>query len=216
MWNLTLTQQYLLCVLNQKGRLPTLGLEKVVGLSMAAVLELLLEKTVVLEEKKLSAPASLPQEQEYLLPVYDFIAKKQPVKPEKVVEYFSLNLTDRNFTQLLDGVGMQLVNKGCAVPKQDGFLGKKTAYLPARQAVDLVVEGMRAQLLEEGPVSQETAALAALLDKSGELGRFFSAYEKKTLTSRLKELRQDQTNRLVCQAMEYIDSLMAAIIVAVT
>ena len=64
MWNLTLTQQYLLCVLNQKGRLPTLGLEKVVGLSMAAVLELLLEETVVLEEKKLSAPASLPQEQE--------------------------------------------------------------------------------------------------------------------------------------------------------
>ena len=39
MKNLSLTQQYLLCVLNKNGKLPTFGLDKTLCLSAAVVLE---------------------------------------------------------------------------------------------------------------------------------------------------------------------------------
>ena len=43
MKNLSITQQYLLCVLNKNGKLPAFGLEKTLCLSAAGVLELLME-----------------------------------------------------------------------------------------------------------------------------------------------------------------------------
>lgn len=59
MKDLSLTQQYLLCVLNQKGKLPTFGFEKILCLSKAGVLELLMEHTLIYDHKKINCITSL-------------------------------------------------------------------------------------------------------------------------------------------------------------
>ena len=43
---LSLTQQYLLCTLGEKGKFPRLSIEKILCLSGAAVLELLMDETL--------------------------------------------------------------------------------------------------------------------------------------------------------------------------
>lgn len=51
MRDLTLSQEYLLCAVNEKGRLPHLGVERTVCLVAAALLELQLEGCVAVDKK---------------------------------------------------------------------------------------------------------------------------------------------------------------------
>lgn len=65
MKNLSITQQYLLCVLNKNGKLPAFGLEKTLCLSAAGVLELLMEDVFAFDGKKLTVQSTLPEEKGY-------------------------------------------------------------------------------------------------------------------------------------------------------
>ena len=59
-------------------------------------------------------------------------------------------------------------------------------------------------------------ALTALLEKSGDLMRYFSAYEKKSIRSRLKEIKESPQNEMIQKVSEYIDTLFMMFIVAAT
>ena len=143
MKNLSLTQQYLLCVLNKNGKLPTFGLDKTLCLSAAGVLELLMEDALDFDGKKLTVKSPLPEEKAYLRPVYQVVEKKQPVKFESVVEYFSLAFTDKHMNELIDSIGAALVQKGCVQREEkDGLFGGKDLYIPNEADVDAQYQRM--------------------------------------------------------------------------
>ena len=50
-------------------------------------------------------------------------------------------------------------------PVKAGLLGKKQGYLPTREAINAVVDLVRAELLEEGEVTEDVAALVILLEQ---------------------------------------------------
>lgn len=216
MKNLSLTQQYLLCVLNKNGTLPLFGMEKTLCLSAAGVLELLLDGVFAFDGKKLTVAAPLLREKAYLLPIYDVVERKQPVKFEAVVEHFSLGFTDKALHDLTGALGASLAAAGCVDPGKGGLFGGKDVYVPHAADVDAVVQRIRAELLEDGALSDDTVALAALLNKSGDLQKYFSAYEKKDLKKRLKEIKDNPQNEMVQKAVEYIDALLCLVIVAAT
>ena len=83
-----------LCILKKNGKISSLEMEKTTCLAASAVVELLMEDVLAFDGKKLSVQALLPEEKSYLRQVYDVVAKKQPVKFENVIEYFSFNITD--------------------------------------------------------------------------------------------------------------------------
>ncbi|HJC90862.1 MAG TPA: GPP34 family phosphoprotein [Candidatus Mediterraneibacter excrementigallinarum] len=216
MKDLSVTQQYLLCVLGKRGKFATFEIEKVMCLSTAGLLELLLDEIVELDDKKLSVKSALPIEKSYLSSIYNFIVQKQPVKFQKVIEYYSVTFTDRNINELLTAVGESLVQEGCAVREKGGIFGGKTVYIPDEKELDGVVQNIRAELLEEGELSEDIVALTALLEKSGDLMRYFSAYEKKSIRSRLKEIKESPQNEMIQKVSEYIDTLFMMFIVAAT
>ena len=217
MKNLSLTQQYLLCVLNKNGKLPTFGLDKTLCLSAAGVLELLMEDALDFDGKKLTVKSPLPEEKAYLRPVYQAVERKQPVKFESIVEYFSLDFTDKHMNELIDSIGAALVQKGCVQREEkDGLFGGKDLYIPNEADVDAVVQSIRAELLEDGELSEDVVALTMLLNKSGDLKQYFSAYEKKDLKKRLKEIKNDPQNEMVQKAVDYIDSMLCLVVVAIS
>ena len=212
---LSAAQQYLLCALKENGTLPVIGQERLLCLVAGEVLELLLEGAVVLEDKKLRVVLPLPAEQRHLYPVWAFIRKRQPVRFEKVVGFFSMDLIGRNTRALIDAVGELLAEKGCVQARtRRGLFGEKTVYLPNAVQRDRVVQQIRAELLEEGNISQETVILTVLLNRSGLLKNYFSRYEKKALTCRLKELRRNPADEMIRQAAAYLDSLLVVMIAA--
>jgi len=64
-------------------------------------------------------------------------------------------------------------------------------YLPDPAAQDRIVQRLRAEMLEPGPVDETTAVLAMLLESAGILKRYFSEYERNEWRNKLKRLQQD-------------------------
>lgn len=216
MSNLSLSQEYMMCALNDKGKISTFNLERVIAVAASAVAELMMDDIIALNGKKLSVKKALPAEKSYLSPVYDFIEKTERVGFKTVVEHFSFTLSSKNIDELFDSIGGSLVRAGCAKKEKRGMLGNKNAYIPDAKAVDAVVQNIRAEMLEDGALSEDIAALTAILNKTGELMRFFSAYEKKDVKKRLKEIRDAAENEEIAKVIDYVEELMMIIIVSAT
>lgn len=212
METLTLTQKYVLCAIGERGGL---DVEKQTCLVAAGVLELWLENVITLEGKTFSVCGPLPEGLSHLRSLYEEIEKKQPVKVEKLMEEYAYGISGRKLQRLMEDVGESLVRAGGAEKRSGGLLGKKTIYCPDPERRDAAVQMIRAELLEEGPLSDDAAALAVLLEKSGALKRYFSAYERKRLNQRLKELKDSPEHQVVTRMMEHLYVLFSLITVSV-
>ena len=214
--DLSLAQQYLLCVLKKNGKFPGIGIEKPLCFTASCVLELLMGDVLAFDGKKLRVQPPLPEEKAYLRPVHAMIQRKQPVKFETVVEAFSVTFTGKAMNALVDSVGESLVAAGCVQKETGGLFGGGNRYLPSASRVDAIVQNIRAEILEDGELSEDIVALSALLHKSGELKKYFSAYEKKDFRKRMQEIKESPQNEMIQKVMEYIDALLATIIIAST
>ena len=215
MKNLSTTQQYFLCILKKNGKISSLEMEKTTCLAASAVVELLMEDILAFDGKKLSIQAPLPEKKSYLRQVYDIVAKKQPIKFENAIEYFSFNFTDKYINGLVEDLGESLAELGCVRKEKGGFMNGKTLYIPNEADVDHIVQNIRAELLEDGEISEDIVVLTALLNKSQDLQRYFSSYEKQALKKRLAEIKENPQNELIHKATEYIDTLFLMFIVAI-
>lgn len=216
MKNLSTTQQYFLCILKKNGKISSLEMEKTTCLAASAVVELLMEDILAFDGKKLSIQVALPEEKSYLRQVYDVVVKKQPVKFENAIEYFSFNFTDKYINRLIEDIGESLAELGCVRKEKGGFMNGKTLYIPNEADVDHIVQNIRAELLEDGEISEDIVVLTALLNKSQDLQRYFSSYEKQALKKRLAEIKENPQNELIHKATEYIDTLFLMFIVAIS
>lgn len=212
---LSLTQEYFLCSVGEKGCYSAFDTEKGLCLTAAAVLELLLDGVLAMEGKTVSAAAPLPTAKQYLASLYTLVEEKQPVKIETIVEQYSFSFSDKYIRCLTEDVGDSLVQLGCAAREAGGLFGGKTVYRPDAEMRDHVVQKIRAELLEDGQLSNDIIALTALLNKSGDLSAYFSAYEKKDLKRRLQEIKTSSENQVVTRMMDYLETLFALIVVTV-
>lgn len=211
MKDLSIIQEYTICAVNEKGKIPALSVEKAVCFVAAGILELRLEKCISIDGKKLDITGELPANRQYLKPLYDLIAQKRPVKLEKVIEAYSFSLTGRHSSQLMESVGGSLVQAGLAEEGRAGLLpGNKKTYIPAQDAVRSVVEMLRVELLEEGEITEETATLVILLEKAKCLKPYFSQYEQKDIKKKVREIMDSPEGRLVKDMVSHIEILLAA------
>ena len=209
MKDLSIVQKYMVCTVNDKGVFPFASVEeRTLGLVAGALLELQMEGCIAVDGKKVSVAGALPQDKGYLKPLYDFIREKQSVKLYVVVDAYNFSWTDKRINELRDAVGSSLVQLGAASACKAGLLGKQAGYLPGPETVRSVVEQMRAELLEEGPVSDETAALVALLERVKCLKAYFSAFEQKAVQQKIEALAQSPEGKMVRDMMTYLQIIM--------
>ena len=209
MKDLSIVQKYMVCTVNDKGVFPFASVEeRTLGLVAGALLELQMEGCIAVDGKKVSVAGALPQDKWYLKPLYDFIREKQSVKLYVVVDAYNFSWTDKRINELRDAVGSSLVQLGAASACKAGLLGKQAGYLPGPETVRSVVEQMRAELLEEGPVSDETAVLVALLERVKCLKAYFSAFEQKAVRQKIEALAQSPEGKMVRDMMTYLQIIM--------
>lgn len=209
MKDLSIVQKYMVCTVNDKGVFPFASVEeRTLGLVAGALLELQMEGCIAVDGKKVSVAGALPQDKGYLKPLYDFIREKQSVKLYVVVDAYNFSWTDKRINELRDAVGGSLVQLGAASACKAGLLGKQAGYLPGPETVRSVVEQMRAELLEEGPVSDETAVLVALLERVKCLKAYFSAFEQKEVRQKIEALAQSPEGKMVRDMMTYLQIIM--------
>ncbi len=88
-----------------------------------------------------------------------------------------------------------------------GLLGKQEHWVPERRAAGLVVDHLRAELLEEGQLSEETAILAVLLGCGRVIKRHLFPYEQTEIRKTVKGPKQTPTGRMARELTEYVENL---------
>ena len=105
MRDLTLSQEYLLCAVNEKGRLPHLGVERTVCLVAAALLEPSWRAVWLWTKKYVTVTGPLPEGQAHLRPLYAFVNRPKPIRKEKLLEEYT-HVTDAQRDELLESIGL--------------------------------------------------------------------------------------------------------------
>lgn len=214
MRDLSITLEYLICTLNKKGALPSTNPKASVCMIIGGLLEMQMEKCISMEDKKVIVSAELPEHMSYLKPLYDVINQKKPMKAQKVVETYYASFTSKKLNMLLDALLDELKSADAVESVKTGLLGSKEAFAPKKEAVISVIEKIRAELLEDGDVSEDVIALTVLLDKSGQLKEYFSKYEQKELKEKLEVIRKSKAGTTAKELLWYIDSLDASIMIS--
>ena len=166
MKDLTITQEYMICALNEKGKMSEmLGVEKIVCFVASGLLEMKLEGCIAMEKKKVCVISDLPEKLAHLKPLYDYINRYESVKIEKIIEEYTYTFTDKRFYELVDSVGKSLAEINMAEEIEKGILGKRKYYIPTKDAVHYVIDMIRSELLEEGEITEDIVLLTILLAK---------------------------------------------------
>lgn len=214
MKDLSITQEYLLCALNKKGKLPSLGNEIPTCFVAGALLDLLNEEFVKIQSKKVIINKELDKAFDYLHPLFSFIERSKPKTIKDLAGDYILTLRSKKLNDLIQSVGNSLVMADCAYAiNRRGILGgEKTYYIPEVEKIEYVVQKIRAELLENGNLSDETVALASLLNKSSLLKQYFSKHESKQLRDRINEIKNSDSSRLVKEMLDYIDAIIVVVV----
>ena len=157
MKDLSLVQEYMICAVNEKGGISGFSTEKLVCLVAAGLLDLRLSDCLTIEKKKVRTTAPLPEDRAYLGSLYEFVGDK-PKALEKIVEAYTYSVTDKRLVRLMEDVGRSLVDLGLAQETRGGLLGNKKSFVPTKTAVEAVIDMVRAELLEDGEVTEDIAA----------------------------------------------------------
>ena len=95
---LSICQQYLLCILNEKGVIKGYTAEKRVCLLAACVLEMRLDGCIKVEQKQIRVVKPLPERLSYFKPLYDFLYEKSPIKIIKMLDAYNISLTEKKIS----------------------------------------------------------------------------------------------------------------------
>lgn len=209
MKDLTITQEYMICALNEKGKMSEmLGVEKIVCFVTSGLLEMKLEGCIVMEKKKVCVISDLPEKLAHLKPLYDYINRYESVKIEKIIEEYTYTFTDKRFYELVDSVGKSLAEINMAEEIEKGILGKRKYYIPTKDAVHYVIDMIRSELLEEGEITEDIVLLTILLAKGKIIKKYFSEYEQKEMKLRLKEILNSADGHMVQEMIDHIENMI--------
>lgn len=208
MKDLTLTQEYLICTVNKKGALPGYSQEAAACLVISGLLELEMEGCISIVNKKISRHGKLPEKLNSLKPLYSLVDKKKPVKLQKIIDKYIISYTDKKIRTLMNSVLSPLKEDGTVTPVITGLIIKKERYIPTKEILDQVVEKIRAELLEKGPLTEDIVALTVLLNKAGRLKHYFSKHEQKELKARLAEIKNSEVEKSVRDALNQAEIML--------
>ena len=209
MKDLTITQEYMICALNEKGKMSEmLGVEKIVCFVASGLLEMKLEGCIAMEKKKVCVISDLPEKLAHLKPLYDYINRYESVKIEKIIEEYTYTFTDKRFYELVDSVGKSLAEINMAEEIEKGILGKRKYYIPTKDAVHYVIDMIRSELLEEGEITEDIVLLTILLAKGKIIKKYFSEYEQKEMKLRLKEILNPADGHMVQEMIDHIENMI--------
>jgi len=206
MKTLSYTQEFFLCTINDKGKIPALKGEIPACLAVSGIMELLSNGYLNRAEKdKLAAGKPWDDSLPYLKPLYETIVSlKKPLDIKDILMIYIGGFVIEQFYELYKAIGVSLVESGYAdeLTKKGLIKEKPRRYVPKEEAIKNVVEKVRAEFLEDGMITEETLCLAAFLDASGLISNYFSKFEAEAMKKRIKEARESGAYALVKEAFD--------------
>lgn len=161
----------------------------------------------------MSVAGPLPDEKAFLRPLYDYLNQGKPMKMEKILEDYHYSFSGKRLNALIGSIGESLAQEGLAQSVEPGLFEGVGRFLPSKDAIHRVVDLVRSEILEEGEVTEDIAALVILLEKSGVIRENFSRYEQKDMKERLAAIVKSPDGALVKEMLDYVNGMLDMIVV---
>jgi hypothetical protein len=198
--NLSYTQLFFLCVINEKGNLPKLnGLGVAVGIVVCEIMELVTMGVVVRDKSnRLLAVKQYDGSLSYLKPMYKTIVNyKGSIDITDISDMYAStmrmpgNSVGKSIYDLLLPIGKSLADIGYAnaLPK-NSLLRRTTRYAPEFEVVEQIIEKIRTAFGGEGKITGEVLCVAAMLCESGGIAIHFTKDEASAIKELVKETRK--------------------------
>ena len=165
------------------------------------------------DEKRptVSTTAELPSTLHHLLPIYQRISEKGPIKLNKLVEQYMMGRSGPR-TQLFDSLGNSLVAAGAATPQVSGIMKRSTGYVPDSHNLDRLRSAISAETSSTDAPTRNTVILATLLERSKLLKEYFSRDERARIKDMVKKHADSQADTLIKKTIAHIDALITLLI----
>lgn len=217
MGELSYIQKYFICVVNKKGNIPILKGMSVAGcLVVGGITELITRDCVIWNEKnQISIGKSFDNNLTYLKPIYKAIAHfKEPVEVIYIMDLYASTLRlpgnhhKDSLNDLISTIGASLVEEGYVreLPNK-GLFRKKTKYGSKSEIVTRVVEELYKAFFEDNMITDEMLCLAALLDKSDMIHKYFGVAETTWIKKCIEEVRKSEKYAPIKKLLDYIDKI---------
>ena len=180
----------------------------------SGVIDLHLNDCVSISDEKrptVSTTAELPSTLHHLLPIYQRISEKGPIKLNKLVEQYMMGRSGPR-TQLIDSLGNSLVAAGAATPQVSGILKRSTGYVPDSHNLDRLRSAISAETSSTDAPTRNTVILATLLERSKLLKEYFSRDERARIKDMVKKHADSQADTLIKKTIAHIDALITLLI----
>ena len=200
--NLSIAQSYLLCVIKNDGTIPKLSFDDN-WLIAAGMLDLILDGIIENYNDKIVVRKDLPENLSYLGLLYNFFTSSDKNTKLSLME-FSIKDFGKSKNELFKNIAHSLEKAGAvhSVTKSNIF-GESKSFIPNKKDRNSIIEQIRAEILEDGAISDDTVALSMLLEKTSHLNDYFSKHERKRLKEKIEKIR----NSAICSPVkDAIDS----------
>lgn len=204
MKDFTLTQEYIICLLGENGKLSALGNERVLFVG-AALTELMDAGLVQLDEKssKLYVGKGLGAQCSHLTSLYRYLNEKQRTIQQLVADY-CISFTDKLYDELLQEVCADLITAGYLEAKAMGLFSSRKVYFPTHS----ISEDIKSKILSRNLVcgDKKNWMLAFLIDKANRLKKLFDKEEAKAIHKKIKSHRTE--NVAVQKMLSFLDEIV--------
>ena len=202
---LLLVDEFFLCSLDNAGKM--IGKDKTKVFFIAGVVTLEMEKVInIKSDGDIEILTDLPEELERLKEIYNFVKKSSNKSLGDV--YMDYDLMDSYELRYFEDVGDYLTKHLYVetVEGKKGLLKKHANQYPIiRQCVNPIVMRLRAELLDDAEITNDTLMLAYLLYKNEILHTFFSDYEMDDIRKELHRLKEEPTNKDINEVINAIE-----------
>lgn len=200
--NLSIAQSYLLCILKDDGTIPKLSFDDN-WLIAAGMLDFILDGIIENYNDKIVVKKDLPENLGYLELLYNFFKSCDKNIKLSLME-FSIKDFGKSKNELFNNIAHSLEKTGAVHSiTNSNIFGESKSFIPNKKDKNLIIEQIRAEILEDGKISDDTIALSMLLEKTSHLNDYFSKHERKELKEKIEEIR----NSAICSPIkDAIDS----------
>ncbi len=217
MKNLSLTEEYALCILNEKESKSVLcSNEYAVCIIATSIWELIAYKTIKLtEDKNLVVNVNFNGVKGYLKYIYDDIALKESIKVNEFVENYIFNGPNSNLKNIVNSLVEDLIkNNSIKIEKKEGLFKEKSVYIGNEIVINSIIKKIREDVLENKNTRVETMILATMLFWSKAYKEYFSKYEAKQIKEKVKEIRETEEYLFIKEVLDDIQSILLTIVVS--
>lgn len=213
MENLSICQKYLICALNQKGKLSSLDEYRQACMVASVLVDMKLADCIELENKKIKIKHTLPPELEYLSPAFAILEENDPIKQRAFMEIYLESLSEKKYNELFDAIGGTLVSAGVATFQKRKKLESRNRYIVAPETINRIVDDIRKELLGNDRITSDIVTLTVLMDKGNVLKQYFSKHEQKQIKATLKSFSETQEGKHIKHLITYMDDMTATMLV---